>query len=693
MLREEEQLESLVNNLQKDIENGKKEDKETTTIQRKLDETTRKLEKIIEYKTKGAILRSKCRWHNEGEKNTKYFLNLEKIHYKSSVITQLKVSDTDFITSDNEILKECETFYRNIYSSKTKSLDSGHLFFDATGLPSLDPEEKEKCEGPLTKTECFQALKSMNGEKTPGSDGLPADFYKVFWNNLADCLVNSINYAYEVRQFSVSQRRGIIKVIPKKDADPCLVKNWRPITLLNTDYKIAAKAIANRLKIVIPKIVNNDQTGFIKGRFIGENIRLIEGIINYTATQNIPGQLLFLDFEKAFDTVERLFIWKTLESFNFGSSIINWIKLCYQNIESCILNNGWASGYFTLDRGVRQGCPLSPYIFIICVELLAEKIRQNKTIKGISVQDEEINISQFADDATIILDGSKESFTAALQDLEQFGSISGLRLNNKKTEVLWIGSKAGCNEVFCPEKNLKWVNKVKSLGVWISTDSEASIKANYDEKIEKAQNVLSSWKYRRLSLLGKIVYNKLISLKQTSPSGSQSKWIADCNLEFPQSINWNAVYETPFCCTKASKLIVFQFKLLHRRLATNDYLHKIGLRNDDICTFCKNGKESLAHLFWHCKETFSFWGRFQDLLTRNQVTIKENNYSMDLILGLKIDVFSHLQHYFYFLVARYFIWTCKMKEIIPSINNFSIFLQHFCDLEYDEKKKSKPLKN
>ena len=179
-------------------------------------------------------------------------------------------------------------------------------------------------------------------------------------------------------------------------------------------------------------------------------------------------------------------------------------------------------------------------------------------------------------------------------------------------------------------------------------------------------------KFFQASKPNKLVYNKLISLKQTSPSGSQSKWIADCNLEFPQLVNWNAVYETPFCCTKASKLIVFQFKLFHRRLATNDYLHKIGLRNDDICTFCKNGKESLAHLFWHCKETFSFWGRFQDLLTGNQVTIKEKNYSMDLVLRLKIDVFSHLQHYFYFLVARYFIWTCKMKEIIPSINNFVI---------------------
>ena len=97
----------------------------------------------------------------------------------------------------------------------------------------------------------------------------------------------------------------MIKLIPKKDADPCFVKNWRPITLLNTDYKIAAKAITNPFKFVIPKIVNSDQTGFIKGRVIGENTTLIDSIINYTATQDIPGQLLFRNFEKAFDAVER----------------------------------------------------------------------------------------------------------------------------------------------------------------------------------------------------------------------------------------------------------------------------------------------------------------------------------------------------------------------------------------------------
>ena len=184
-------------------------------------------------------------------------------------------------------------------------------------------------------------------------------------------------------------------------------RKWA-ITLLNTDYKIAAKAIANRFQNVLPKLINSDQTGFPKGRCICENIRLIDGLINHTAARNIPGLLMFLDLEKSFDSVEWYFIWKTLSSFNFGSSLINWIKLCYCSIESCVLDNGWASSYFTPERVVRQGCPLSPYIFIVCPEVLANKIRENKDIKGITVRGNEIKISQYPDDTTMILDGSKK---------------------------------------------------------------------------------------------------------------------------------------------------------------------------------------------------------------------------------------------------------------------------------------------
>ena len=155
--------------------------------------------------------------------------------------------------------------------------------------------------------------------------------------------------------------------------------------------------------------INHDQTGFLKGRFIGENIRLIDSIIQYATEKNIPGLLLFIDFEKAFDSLKWPFIHDTLRSYFFGAWLIKWVKTLYSHTESCILNNGWASNFFEIQRGVRQGCPLSPYLFILSAEVLATAIRKNTSIKGISVNDVEIKLSQYADDTTLILDGSDES--------------------------------------------------------------------------------------------------------------------------------------------------------------------------------------------------------------------------------------------------------------------------------------------
>ena len=164
---------------------------------------------------------------------------------------------------------------------------------------------------------------------------------------------------------------------------------------------------------------------------------------------------LFLDFEKAFDTVEWAFVQKTLQFYNFGPSLVKWIELCYHNIESCVLNNGWSSNFFKLERGVRQGCPLSPYLCTLCIETQASVIRGCEKIKGISVNGIEIKISQYADDTTLITDGSRESFLSVFEILEIFKKVSGLKLNNKKTEALWIGTYMGCAETLCPEKDLK----------------------------------------------------------------------------------------------------------------------------------------------------------------------------------------------------------------------------------------------
>ena len=156
------------------------------------------------------------------------------------------------------------------------------------------------------------------------------------------------------KQGTISQTKNeIIKLIPKKDAEPFFIKNWRPRTPLNCDCKIATKSIANCLKPSLPILINYDQMGFIKGRFIGENICLIDSVICYAKEENFLGSLLFLDFEKAFDTIELSFIRKTFQHFGFSSSMFTWLNLFYCRPESCVLNNGWASNFFEIQRGVR----------------------------------------------------------------------------------------------------------------------------------------------------------------------------------------------------------------------------------------------------------------------------------------------------------------------------------------------------
>ena len=284
---------------------------------------------------------------------------------------------------------------------------------------------------------------------------------------------------------------------------------------MNTDYKIAAKSIANRIKLVLSNLIDHDQTGFWNGRFIGENIRLIDSIIQYATGKNIPGLLLFIDFEKAFDSLEWSFIHDTLISCGFGASLINWVKTLYSHTQSCILNNGWESNFFEIQRGVRQGCPFSPYLFILSAELLATAVRKNPNIKGISVNSVEIKLRQYADDTTLILDGSRKSLLSSLTMLDDFSKVSPLRINDKKTEALWIGVSIGNDKILLSGKELKWPkDKVKSLGLWISTDPELSASLNYNEKLEKVKEIPRCWKYRRLTLLGKITVIKSLVVSQ-----------------------------------------------------------------------------------------------------------------------------------------------------------------------------------
>ena len=168
----------------------------------------------------------------------------------------------------------------------------------------------------------------------------------------------------------------------------------------------------------------------------------------------------------------------------------------------------------------------------------------------------------------------------------------------------------------------------------------------------------------------RLAYKKLVSTKQSSPRKSQEKWSAHCNLQCSKTIDWEMAYKLPFYRTKATKLIIFQFKLFHWRLATNDFRNKVGIGENDICTFCRTEKESLFHLFWSCSETSSFWQGFMKWLAENQIKIKSEILTPGIIIGLRSDTLSNTKQYFYFLVARCYIWSCRIKEVLPKIERF-----------------------
>ena len=500
-LKEEKDLEKKLITLEKSLKEGDTLTEYTNTKQR--------LRELENEKINGMIVRSKVKWHEEGEKSTKYFLGLEKCNAIKKNIRKLKLSNGTICTNQKDILQHQTQYYKNLYSSKvTGNLENNEHIFD--GIKTLNNKDKMACEGLLTVQECEQALKTFKANKSPGNDGITAEFYTEFWNEIKEAFIASMNYAFLQKELSSSQKQAVINLIHKKDKDRLKIENWRPISLLNVDYKIATKAITKRLDYIIPKLVDIKQTGFIKGRYLGDTVRTLYDIIDICNLNNESAIFMMVDFEKAFDSLEWEFMLKTLSKMNFGPSLINWVKLFYTDIESCILNNGTTSNYFPIKRGVRQGDPLSAYLFILSVEVMAHSIAKDESIEGIKIGDTEIKLVQYADDTTAILKDTK-SVKHFISHISRFKDMCGLKINTSKTEVMKLGAN---HDLILPE-NLKFNrNPIKVLGVYLSEDLQKAYNANLSEKMENIKSLLNTWKQRKLTLQGKVLIIKSLAVSQ-----------------------------------------------------------------------------------------------------------------------------------------------------------------------------------
>ena len=479
-----------------------------------LDILNLELENIREDKIKGAQIRARSLKLNEGEKPSSYFLSLEKANYINKTILEIYDLKDNLIKNKEGILNAQKSFYQKLYTKgKTTELERSPLNWVTQHIQRISDETKNKLEEDITFIEIENFLFKTKNNKAPGPDGYSYEFFKIFWEDLKYLMLKTFKEYLDTKKLSDQQKMGVITCLPKQGKDRRHMKNWRPITLLNSTYKIFSGLLANRIKTTLNSIIHNDQKGFVQNRFIGENIRLIHDIMTECYENNIQGTLILVDFEKAFDTLDWSFIHTVFKLSNYGDKILNWIKILQQGSQSMISQNGFFSNAIHLERGCRQGDPVSPYIFVVCAEILGIAIRENKKIEGIEIFGYEHKISQYADDTTLIIKNCKNSLNRVLDTLKFFHGVSGLKVNIEKTKVVQLGKPGDSRMINLDNEKLELTDEFVLLGIQFNRKKLHKITdENCKLKLPKMKKILRQWKRRKLTLNGKIsVFKSLIS--------------------------------------------------------------------------------------------------------------------------------------------------------------------------------------
>ena len=458
---------------------------------------------------RGAQVRASIRWVEDGEVSSSYFFRLEKKRFADRWISALRESNGSIVSSPADLCRLLSSFYLDIFTAS--NTDPCAQFALLGNLSSVLPgDQAALCEGHLSAMEVSSALLGMARRKAPGLDGLPVEFYVKFWDVLGPDLVSVLNSCLESRSLPLSQRRGIISLSFKK-GDRLEPRNWQPITLLNVDYKLASRVIAGRLLKVNHLVVAKDQTCGVPGRFIGENVALLQDVVDYASSSGASVAILSLDQEKAFDRVDWSFMQSNLCTMGFGPSFITWVDLFYHRVQSAVNVNGYLSSFFGLSRGVRQGCPLSPLLYVLVSEVLAVNIRCNPRISGLCLPGAlpRSPISQYADNTSLILT-LDDAIVAVFETYALFEQALGSKLNQSKSKGLWLGG--WCGRVDLPV-TLDWLSsKLQVLGIFIGVgDLEAD---NWRPRIDAVEHVLNSWRSRSLLFRGKALVVNALALSR-----------------------------------------------------------------------------------------------------------------------------------------------------------------------------------
>lgn len=385
------------------------------------------------------------KWSRVGDRCTKEFFKHYNSHRKPAPISHMKDDEGQLISTQQDLEGHILRFYQNLYSQDQQVENNNAARAECFQFVKRTVTEEQNIEllKPVSPEEVKEAMQQLPAGKAPGVDAIPAEFYQELWEDISDDIFNfateTITQAFINEELNVSK----IALLPKTE-DRSRIQNFRPISLLNTLYKVVAKIYANCMKPLLHNCILPSQTGFVPNRCILDNIFLAFEAIEWALESNQNTSMLLLDFEKTYDRVSWSFLEQTMEKMGFEETWIKRVMSLNRNASATIIVNGEQSQAFKLQRSVRQGCPLAPYLFLLTADVLGQMLQHpDCQVKGLRLPDNSYITNQmFADDTLLLLEGTPDNMNQAIAVINKFGAASGAKLNLHKSVGLWVANIA-----------------------------------------------------------------------------------------------------------------------------------------------------------------------------------------------------------------------------------------------------------
>uniref|UniRef100_R4GAV9 Reverse transcriptase domain-containing protein n=1 Tax=Anolis carolinensis TaxID=28377 RepID=R4GAV9_ANOCA len=449
------------------------------------------------------LKRSKQNYFQNANKTGQWLANKLKEKKQKMHITKIQQEGLTY-TEENKITECFVNFYKELYKREGIPKEEILRYICNLKLPKITDLQRETLNGTITTYEIENAINKLKNNKAPGPDGFSAIFYKTFKDELGPLLKEVLNNILEKSTLPKSWEHANITLIHKENTDPAEIKNYRPISLLNHDYKIFAIIMAERLKTFMTNWISEDQTGFLPNRQIKDNIRILIDTIEYYEYHNEKQlALLFIDAEKAFDKINWNYLKLLLKELDIGFKFKNSIEAIYRNQRATLIINGQETKKnIQIERGMRQGCPLFPLLFILIMETLVRVINDDKCLEGLKIRKHNFKLRVYADDVVCIIENPKDSITNWIDKIENFSKVAGFKLNKQKTKILTKNVDRNTKESIQLKTGIRIENKGKYLGVTLTLSNAKLLKNNYEQLWLKIKRDLEKWKYKNFSILG-----------------------------------------------------------------------------------------------------------------------------------------------------------------------------------------------